>query len=122
MYLHDPTFRSQSQRDNDSREALSRHIAETRQRIQRAEEEHQLRCLREQQAAGARRIKQAQIAREAREAAVRAAAKEARRLKEEEDRRVAQVQADNRQGEETVSLLATRCPTCKAPVQKIDGW
>ncbi|KAI3391284.1 hypothetical protein diail_7643 [Diaporthe ilicicola] len=121
-YLRDPTFRSQAQRDNDSREALSRHIEETKRRIQLAEEDHQLRCLREQEAAEARRIEQARIAREAREAAERAAREEARRLKEEEDRRVAQLEADDRLGSETVSANATRCPTCKIPVQRIDGW
>lgn len=122
MYLRDPSFRSKFQRENDSREALSRYIAETRSRIQHAEEEYQLRCLREQQAAEARRIEQTRIAREAAEAAERAAREEARRRQEEEERRVAQLEADERLGEQTATTGTTMCPGCRMFVHKIDGW
>lgn len=122
MHLRDPTFRSKIQRENESREALSRHIEETRRRMQHAEDEFRLRCLREQQAAEARRIEKARIEREAREAAERAAKDEARRRQEEEERRVAQRKADERLGEQTVTANAIRCPACRIFVQKIDGW
>lgn len=122
MHLRDPSFRSKIQRENDSREALSRYISEARSRIEHAEEEYRLRCLREQQAAEARRIEQARIAREAREAAERAAREEARRRQEEEEKRVAQLQADERLGEQAVTADSTRCPGCGMFVHKIYGW
>lgn len=122
IYLRDSAFRSKIQKENDSRDALHQHIEETRRRIQYAEEEYRLRCLREQQAAEARRIEKARIEREAREAAERAAREEARRRQEEERRRVAQLQADERLGEQTVTANAVRCPACKMFVQKIYGW
>lgn len=122
IHLRDPAFRSKIQRENESREALNRHIEETRQRMQHAEEAYRLRCLREQQAAEARRIKKARIAREAREAAERAAREEARRRQEEEQRRVAQLKADERLGEQFVTSNGTPCPTCGWFVQKVDGW
>lgn len=108
--------------ENDSREAMTRHISEARLRIQHAEEEYELRCLRELQAAEARRIEQARIEREAREAAERAAREEARRQREEEARRVAQRSAEERLGEQTVHANSTQCPSCKHFVQKISGW
>lgn len=122
MSLRDPTFRSKIERENEAREALSRHIEETRRRMQHAEEEYRLRCLREQQAAEARRIKKARIAREAREAAERAAREEVRRRQEEEQRRVAQIKADERLGEQTATADATQCPGCRMFVHKISGW
>lgn len=122
MQLRDSNFRSRIQLENDAKEALNRHISDTRLRIQYAEEEYQLRCLREQQAAEARRIEEARLEREAREASERAAKEEARRRREEEDRRVAQNSADERLGVQTVYANSTQCPTCKHFVQKIDGW
>lgn len=122
IYQRDPTFRSRIQLENDAREALNRHISETRLRIQHAEEEHELRCLRESQAAEARRIEKARIAREARLAAERAAKEEARRRRREEYRRVAQRTAEERQGEQTVHANSTKCPWCGHFVQRIDGW
>lgn len=122
MHLRDPTFRSKTQKENDARETVHRHIQETRWRIQYAEEEYRLRCLREQQAAEARRIEQERIAREAREAAERAAREEARRRHEEEQRRVARLQADERLGEQTATTNATQCPACRMFVHKISGW
>lgn len=109
--------------ENDSREALSRHISEARLRVQHAEEEYELRCLRElQQAAEARRIEKARIEREAREVAERAAREEARRQREEEARRVAQRSAEERLGVQTVHANSTRCPACTHFVQKSSGW
>lgn len=122
VHLRDHTFRSKIQREKDSREALNQHIEETKRRIQHVEEEYRLRCLREQQAAEARRIEKARVEREAREAAERAAREEARRRQLEEIMRVAQRQAEDRLGEQTVMTHTTRCPACKAPVEKIDGW
>ncbi|POS74750.1 hypothetical protein DHEL01_v206852 [Diaporthe helianthi] len=121
MHSRDPTFRSRIQLENDSREALSRYMSETRLRIQHAEEEYQLRCLREQQAAEARRIEQARIEREAREAAERAVREEARRQREEEARRVAQRTAEEHLGEQTVYANSMQCPACKHFVQKSSG-
>jgi len=122
MQLRDSTFRSRIQRENASREALDRHISEIRLRVQYADEEYQLRCLREQQAAEARRIEAARLARKAQEAAERAAREEARRRREEEDRRVARNLADEHLGEQTVYANSTECPACGYFVQKIDGW
>lgn len=122
MHQRDHTFRSKLQLENDAREALNRHISDTRLRIQRAEEECKLRCLRESQAAEARRIEKARIAREAREAAERAAREEARRRREEEERRVAQLNAAEIQGRQTVYANSTKCPWCGHFVQRIDGW
>lgn len=122
MHQRDPTFRSRIQLENDAREALNRHISDTRLRIQHAEEEYELRCLRESQAAEARRIEKARIAREAREAAERAAREEARRRREEENRRVARLEAEEHQGRQTVYANSTKCPWCEHFVQRIDGW
>lgn len=103
-------------------ETHDREMRNLERKIQVAEEACKKMLLRKGDEAEQHKIEKARLARLELEALQEAARETARRKAEAEERERLQRLAEEKQGAETVKMVSTPCPDCRAPVQRKSGW
>ncbi|KAK8100535.1 hypothetical protein PG999_010909 [Apiospora kogelbergensis] len=123
QYLADPTFRSQVQREQDQEEAREAEMVALNRRIAEAEAVLRQSIMSAEEAAKDRfEVAEARRREEERLAAERARVEEQRRLEQEEKLRKQARRQEEKEGAEMVKKKFKRCPGCRRPTEKIDGW
>lgn len=117
-FRRDPAFRSAAQIKRAIQDELDGQSRELRRQIEVAAEDWELSLTKKDDEARLRKIEKARIERERRDEEERVRLEEERR----EAARKAAREAEDRLGAETVDRVFVRCPSCKRPVERIDGW